>query len=210
MNSDPCRPFIKNVAIFGDANVPKSDPVYKSAFAISKRRGSKVYTFDDEGGPGVIDEATSGAKEGGGGTLTVTFTPDDAPGYEGKYVGNVPDKEIVTTNYVERMLKLIEHGDIFVIFKGGTGTISEFGTAWVLAKLYYGHHKPFILYGSFWAEIIDVLKKNLNIDKTELSVFEICHTPEEVIKAIEMFDKRIAKRDHSEHCQVCEDKAFMA
>lgn len=209
MNPDPCRPYIKNIAIFGDANIPNSDPVYKATYEICKLLGEKGYAIVDGGGPGVMEAATRGAKEGGGDTLTVTFSPEDAPGFEGKYVGNVPDREIVTTNYIERMFKLIEHGDIFIIFKGGTGTISEFGTAWVLAKLYYGHHKPFILYGAFWAEIIDVLRKNLNIDKKELSVFEICNSPKEVLMAIENFDKKIGSRDHNGHCQVCEDRAFM-
>ena len=77
--------------------------------------------------------ATSGAQADGP-TLTVTFDPVNAPGYEGRYLKNVPDKEIVTTNYIDRMFKLMEYGDIFVILRG-SGIILEFGTAWVLAKL---------------------------------------------------------------------------
>ena len=94
------------------------------------------------------------------------------------------------------MFKLMEEGQIFVIFKGGSGTMSEFGTAWVLAKLYYGHHKPFILFGSFWAEIIDIIKTNMNIDKDEMSVFEICEKPEEVLPAIKRFEKKLKDHDH--------------
>jgi len=178
------RHLIRNVAFFGDANISKNDPVYKDAFETAKILAENGFTIVDGGGPGVMQAATSGAEEGGGTTLTVTFDPVNAPGYEGRYLKNIPDKEIVTTNYIDRMFKLMEHGDIFVIFKGGSGTISEFGTAWVLAKLYYGHHKPFILFGSFWAEMIDVFRKNMNIDKKELSVFEIVAKPEEVLSAI--------------------------
>ena len=99
--------------------------------------------------------------------------------------------------------------DIFIIFKGGSGTISEFGTAWVLAKLYYGHHKPFILFGDFWPEIIDVLRKNLNLDKEELSVFEIVERKEDVLPAIKRFEKKMAEHDHGKHCVSCVDKAFI-
>jgi len=137
-----------------------------------------------------MQAATSGAQAGDGPTLTVTFDAVDAPGFEGKYIKNNADHEIVTTNYMERMFKLMEYGDMFVIFKGGSGTISEFGTAWVLAKLYYGNHKPFILFGSFWAEIIDVFRKNMNIDNKELAVFEIVETPQQVLEAIKKFEKR--------------------
>ena len=182
--------LIKNIAFFGDAHVSISDPVYKAAFATAKLLAENGYAIVDGGGPGVMNAATSGAQAGGGPTLTVTFDPVSASGYEGRYVKNVPDKEIVTTNYIDRMFKLMEYGDIFVIFKGGSGTISEFGTAWVLAKLYYGHHKPFLLYGSFWAEIIDILRQNMNLDRAELSVFEIVNSPQEVLQAVNKFKQK--------------------
>ncbi|EKE12990.1 MAG: hypothetical protein ACD_13C00108G0010 [uncultured bacterium] len=106
------------------------------------------------------------------------------------------------------MFKLLEYGDVFVIFKGGSGTVSEFGTAWVLAKLYFGHHKPIILYGRFWAEILDVFRKNMNIDSTEMSVFEICSTKDEVLSAIDRFENKISQRDHSEDGDGSMDSAF--
>lgn len=183
--------LIKNVAFFGDAHIPPGDPTYKAAYETAKLLAENGYTIVDGGGPGVMNAATAGAQAGGGPTLAVTFEPVSAPGYEGRYIKNVPDKEIVTTNYIDRMFKLMEYGDIFVIFKGGSGTISEFGAAWVLAKLYYGHHKPFILFGSFWAEIIDILRKYMNLDKTELSVFEIVDTSGEVLKAVNKFKERM-------------------
>lgn len=199
---------VRNIAFFGDANIKKSDPVYKASYNTAKLLAQNGFTVVDGGGPGVMEAATTGAKEGDGPTLTVTFDPIDAPGFEGKYIGNVSDKEITTTNYVERMFKLMEYGDMFVIFKGGSGTVSEFGTAWVLAKLYYGHHKPFILYGNFWAEIVDVFRKNMNIDKKEMSVFEIVNKPEEVLKAIHKFEDRTLGRTHPHRKIKSKDNAF--
>jgi predicted Rossmann-fold nucleotide-binding protein len=156
-----------------------------------------------------MEAATSGAKKSGGKTITVTFDPANAPGFEGKYIGNVPDEEIVTTNYIERMFKLMEYGDVFILFKGGSGTISEFGTAWVLAKLYYGRHKPFILLGSYWAEIIDVFRKNMNIDAKELSVFEIAHRVEDVLPIIKKFEEKLSDRNRANDASMDKyDKAF--
>jgi len=189
--------FIKRVAFFGDANISETDETYKCAFDVAEALAKEGYVIVDGGGPGVMHAATTGAEKAGGETITVTFDPAGATGYEGKYIGNVPDEEIVTTNYIERMFKLIEHGDVFVIFKGGSGTISEFGTAWVLAKLYHGHHKPFILFGDFWVEIIDALKKNMNIDSIEMSVFEIARNVPEVIAAIKRFELKMKSSDHS-------------
>jgi uncharacterized protein (TIGR00725 family) len=202
------RPIIKNIAFFGDAAISKDSKDYKDAFDIAKLLAEEGYTIVNGGGPGIMDASTQGAEAGDGETLTVTFYPEDAPGFEGRYVGNIPDREIITTNYIDRMFKLLEHADVFIIFKGGSGTISEFGTAWVLAKLYYGHHKPFILYGSFWADIIDAIRKGMNIDKQELSVFEIVERKGDVLPTINKFEKKLMEVDH-EHCKVCKEKAFM-
>jgi len=189
--------YIKNIAFFGDADISVTDETYTQAFKLAEILAQEKYVIVDGGGPGVMEAATSGAQKVNGDTITVTFDPTNAPGFEGKYIGNVPDEEIVTTNYIERMFKLMEYGDAFILFKGGSGTISEFGTAWVLAKLYYGHHKPFILFGSYWAEIIDVFRKNMNIDNKELSVFEIANRVEDVLPIIRKFEKQMAARDHS-------------
>ena len=199
--------YIKNVAFFGDANISESDETYKCAFDVAEALAKKGYVIVDGGGPGVMNAATTGASKGGGKTISITFDPVGAVGYEGRYLKNLTNKEVITTNYIDRMFKLMEYGDAFIIFKGGSGTISEFGTAWVLAKLYYGHHKPIILFGNFWAEILDVLRKYMNIDNTELSVFEICTNEEEVLKAIGQFEKKIAARDH-DHDKGSYDEAF--
>lgn len=201
--------FIKNVAFFGDADISEADETYKAAFDVAEMLAKAGYVIVDGGGPGVMEAATSGATKGGGKTITVTFDPVNAPGYEGKYIGNVADTEIVTTNYIERMFKLMEYGDTFIIFKGGSGTISEFGAAWVLAKLYFGHNKPFILYGEHWIPIIDAIKSNMNIDAKEMSVFEICANKEQVIATIKRFEEKIGQRDHKgDDGQDKYDKAF--
>jgi uncharacterized protein (TIGR00730 family) len=202
------RPAIKNIAFFGDANISKKDPVYKDAFETAKILASEGYTIVNGGGPGVMNASTQGAEAVGGETIAVTFDPKDAPGFEGRYIGNIVDVEVKTTNYIERMFKLLEHADAFIIFKGGSGTISEMGTAWVLAKLYFGHHKPFILYGRFWIEIIDAIKKNMNIDKHEMSVFEIVTKRADVLPTIRRFEKRIAQIDHGGDCVVCAERAL--
>lgn len=188
--------IIKSIAFFGDADISETDETYVAAFDVAEALAREGYVIVYGGGPGVMQAATSGATKGGGETISITFDPVNAPGYEGKYIKNVTGTEVVTTNYIERMFKLMEYGDAFIIFKGGSGTMSEFGTAWVLAKLYYGHHKPFILYGDFWIDVIDVLKKNMNIDANEMAVFEICRNKEEVLSTIKRFEDKIAHRNH--------------
>jgi hypothetical protein len=208
LNKYSGKRFIKNIAFFGDANISETDETYIQAFDVAEALARKGFVVVDGGGPGVMEAATSGAKKGGGKTISITFDPVGAVGYEGRYIKNVTDTEVVATNYIERMFKLLEYGDVFIIYKGGSGTVSEFGTAWVLAKLYFGHHKPIILYGHFWAEILDMFRKYMNIDSTEMSVFEICSTKDEVLLAIDRFESRITQRDHSKDGDGHLDQAF--
>lgn len=202
------KPLFKNIAFFGDAGVTEETETYQTAFEAAKFVSQKGYTIVNGGGPGVMVAATKGAQAVKGETLTVTFYPKDAPGFEGRYVGNIPSQEIKTHNYIERMFKLMEHADLFVIFKGGSGTISEFGTAWVLGKLYYGHHKPFILFGDFWRPIIEVLKENMLIDEQELDCFVIVENKEELTDAIDHLEWKMSQVDHAK-CEVCDEQAFM-
>ena len=200
--------LIQKIAFFGDSAINDSDPVYKDAFEIAKVLATAGYTIVNGGGPGVMNASTEGAEAVHGRTVSVTFYPENTTGFEGRYARNVTDKEIVTKDYIDRMFGLMENADAFIIFKGGTGTISELGTAWVLAKLYHGHHKPFILFGSFWRNVIGCIKENLNIDKNELDVFKIIERKEDVLPAIKDFEKELSEIDHT-HCQVCGEKAYM-
>ena len=182
---------IKNVAFFGYADAAPDSQLYKDAFNTARRVAEEGLVIVDGGGPGVMDAATKGAESVGGRTITVTFYPEEAPGFEGRYVGNVADLEIVTRNYIERMHKLMEYADAYIIFNGGTGTISEFGTAWVMARLYFGRHKPFLLYGDFWKEVVAVIERTMMMRGNENDVFRVVTTPDESLSALRLFDSEL-------------------
>lgn len=199
----------KKVAFFGDAAVLPDSHYYQTAFHAAKKLAKMGYTIVNGGGPGIMDAATRGAESVGGKTESVTFYPEHATGFEGRYLSNITDKEIKTNNYIERMFVLMERSDIFLIFQGGTGTISELGTAWVLAKLYYGHHKPFILVGSFWRKVIGAMHDNLLIDAKEMDVFRIVDGIDDIVPTMKKLEEALNKVDHS-HCQHCGESAFMS
>ena len=199
---------IKNVTFFGGAEVDEDSKLFQDAFQVAKVLAQHDYTIIDGGGPGVMLAATNGAESVNGDTMSVTLTSQFAPGFEGKYIKNITDKEIKTPDYTRRIHGLIEHGDCYVIFQGGTGTLSELGMVWCLARLYYPHHKPFILYGDFWQDIIDSMNKNLLMRKHEQDVYRIANSPEAVIKAIEEFDAEFQSVDHK-NCNICAESAYM-
>lgn len=188
--------IIDRIAIFGFADAPEKSDLYRETYEVSKVLAQEGYLVVNGGGPGVMRAATNGAHEGGGKVTGVTFYPKDMTRYEGKDPQNNVDEEVITQNYVERTLRLLERGQVYVIFNGGTGTISEFGMAWGLARLYFGHHKPLILYGNFWNEIIEAIKKNMHLREGDLSVFKIANSPHEVLQALTTFGQEIIAGKH--------------
>lgn len=187
---------IQNIAVFGYADSREGDELFVTVMEVCRKLAKTGYTVVDGGGPGVMRAATLGAKQGGGKVVGVTFYPTDMPNFEGRDPKNLFDQEIRTSNYVARTLTLLKEGQVYVIFKGGTGTISEFGMAWGLAKLYFGHHKPLILFGKFWENIIKAFKQNMSLRPEELRVFKIVTSAEGVLQAIKDFEEEISRGEH--------------
>lgn len=180
--------LIKTVSCLGFADASPDDPLFKESYEVAYALAKAGYVVANGGGPGVMRATTEGAKAAGGKTIGVTFYPKDVANFEGRDKNNQFDEEIKGESYLERTLKLLEVGQAYVIFKGGTGTISEFGMAWGLARLYFGHHKPLILYGKFWENIMAVFLANMRMRPEEFQVYRVATTPEEVVKSLEMFE----------------------
>ena len=181
MSKEACKILIEQGTLI-------NDELFKNAYEVARVCAQHGYIVVNGGGPGVMKAATLGAKSANGKTIGVTFYPKDIPVFEGRDEENKVDELIVVDNYLERTLKLLEIGQVFIIFNGGTGTISEFGMAWGLARLYFGHHKPLILYGNFWQEIIFAFTKGMYIRPEERQVFKIVNDPIQVIDVIKRFE----------------------
>lgn len=197
---NPRKRLINNVTFFGDSAIAEDDPIYKSVWDASKYLATKGYTIVNGGGPGIMKAATDGAESVNGNTVAIYWQPKLASFFEGKNLANITDESQTSSNYVMRTLGLIEKGDAYIVCKGGTGTISEFGLVWCLAKLYYGCHKPVILFGDFWDPLIEAFQKTMYIDEIELGVLYQATTPmqiEEILNAHETKIKDCAKSSYS-------------
>lgn len=201
----PKAESIHQVAIFGSSHTDDNSALYNEAFAVCKKLAEAGYVVADGGGPGVMRAASLGAKAGGGKVIGVTFQAKEIMHFEGRDLLNKIDVEIKTKNYLERTLTLLKEGQVYVVFNGGTGTISEFGMAWGLAKLYFGHHKPLILYGRFWENIIKTFKENMIMRPEELEVYKIVSNPDEVLKAIMDFEIELKLGQHTHIKAITDD-----
>ena len=173
---------ISNVAVLGYADSKNEDQEYKDAVETAKLLAQAGYKIINGGGPGIMRAATEGAHAGGGKAIGVTYYPENKEtNFEGRDPANKFDEEIITDTYVERTLRIMSLADVYLIFNGGTGTISEFGMAWGLARIHFGHHRPLILFGDFWHQIIEAIGKNMYLRPEELQVYHIVTTPQEAL-----------------------------
>jgi len=175
------------VAIFGYSEAKKGDELYQSAFQTAKLLARNGCEIINGAGPGVMRAATEGAHAGGGKAIGISFDASKMSFFEGRDPENKVDEEIKEKSYLERTMRLLALGDFYVVFNGGTGTLSEFAMAWGLARLYFDKHKPIIFYGQFWYEVIEVLAKNMRIRPKEKQVYRIATSPEEVLEAAKIF-----------------------
>ena len=68
-----------------------------------------------------------------------------------------------------------------IVFKGSLGTLSEFGMTWISSWIHEPDNKPIVLYGAFWHEVLEGLKKHLLIEHNEERLVKICTSPLEVV-----------------------------
>ena len=178
---------IKRIAFFGDADLKPNSNTYKSAYDTAKLLAQNGYIVVNGGGPGIMGAATGGAISGGGLVELVVMDPQFVPNnYEGIDDENIKysSKTYYEKSYPERLNKLVEIADAFVVFKGGTGTLSEVGLVWENAKFEYGNHEPVIFFGNDWRQIIELLEKNMNYEAIEKRVVTVVDTPEQVLKIL--------------------------
>jgi uncharacterized protein (TIGR00730 family) len=199
----------RSVTIFGWSQSQPGEEVYEAARDVARLLAGQGLTVVSGGFGGEMEAAARGAKEGGGKAIGVTFYPKLATKFEaGKQASSYLDQEIVTGNYLERTLKLIALGDAFICFNGGTGTISEWGMAWGLARIYYGRHKPLIMYGTFWKDIVRVIERNMHIRPEEKKVYRIVSSPSQAIRALLSLD-RMHKGSHPHYALLMPERDFV-
>ena len=116
-------PSIKRLTFLGYADTVPGEKLFEDVVKVAEVCAAAGFTIINGGGPGVMKASTVGAKKAGGKVIGVTFYPKDIPIFEGRDEENKVDELIVCESYLERTLKLLEIGQINIIFNGGTGTI---------------------------------------------------------------------------------------
>jgi uncharacterized protein (TIGR00730 family) len=143
------------VTIFGSSRPQEGEPEFTLAYDTGYALGRAGFTICNGGYGGIMMASARGAKEAGAKTIGVTASVFD------RQANPWIDREITVPTLIDRLMKLIELGDSYVVFKGGTGTLLEFSCVWELINKGMMKQKPIVVVGDFWNNVIETLRGEL-------------------------------------------------
>jgi len=141
------------ITVFGSSRPRDGDGDYEQARALGRELAARGFRVCSGGYGGVMEAASRGAKEAGGGTLAVTakFFRSNANAWV--------DEVCAVASWQERLFELIRVGHGFVACKGGTGTLVELAVVWEMLNKGMLQGKPFVVLGEFWMPIIERVRE---------------------------------------------------
>ena len=142
----------KIISIFGTSRAKPGDAIFQLAYQLGVELAATGFTIANGGYGGTMTASAKGASQAGGKTIGVTCSAfDSAPN---EYI----TRQITTETLTERLDKLIELGNAYIILPGGTGTLLELAKVWELQnKGFISGAKPIIIMGDFWQGLLEAV-----------------------------------------------------
>lgn len=176
------------VSIFGSSRIRLGDPIYEEVKKLSAELAKLGVDIVTGGGPGLMEAANSGAKEGRGETgksfslgLAIHLPTEEA-------ANPFVDKVFRHRTFFSRLHHFIRLSSAFIVFPGGIGTALELFMVWQLLQVKHMKEHPLILVGTMWPGLIDwirgtMLERGL-VSPPDFDVIKVVGSSEEAIPII--------------------------
>ncbi|MEX2553284.1 MAG: TIGR00730 family Rossman fold protein [Actinomycetota bacterium] len=174
----------KAITVFGSARITEEDPMYEHARLVGVELAKAGYAVITGGGPGIMEAANRGCKEGGGLSIGCNI---ELPFEQG--MNAYVDLGIDFDYFFARKVMFVKYAEGFVMFPGGYGTMDELFEALTLIQTAKVRHFPVVLFGSsYWSGLIDWLRATVleegMISPGDLEIFTVTDDPEEVVRVV--------------------------
>ena len=174
----------KGVTIFGSARTHPEDPQYQAAQEVARLLAEAGFAIITGAGPGIMEAANKGAKQGGGRSIGCNI---ELPFEQGAnpYV----DTLVNFRYFFVRKTMFIKYSNAFIIFPGGFGTLDEAFEALTLIQTGKIYQFPVILFGRhYWAGLIRWLQSRVltegKISPGDLDLMLLTDDPQEAAAAV--------------------------
>jgi uncharacterized protein (TIGR00730 family) len=172
------------VSVFGSARIRADHPVYAVARDLGRRLAEAGFAVVTGGGPGVMEAANRGAREGGG--LSVGFNielPHEQ--HSNPYL----DITVTFNHFYVRKTMFVKAAEGFVILPGGFGTLDELFEALTLIQTGKVRHFPVVLFDAdYWGPLLDWVRGRLlpdgMISAGDLDLLTVTDSPTDAVTTI--------------------------
>ncbi len=172
------------VTVFGSARFAEGHPHYELARALGRALAGAGYTVVTGGGPGIMEAANRGAKEGGGHSIgcNIRLPTEQKPN---PYV----DRFIEFQHFFVRKVMLVKYSSAFVVMPGGFGTLDEAFEVVTLMQTGKLDRFPLVaMGGSFWTHLGDFMRGTLleeqTVDAADIDLIQVADTVEQALAII--------------------------
>jgi uncharacterized protein (TIGR00730 family) len=183
----------KCVTVFGSARFKDGHRYYVLARKLGRRLAEEGFTVMTGGGPGIMEAANRGAKEGGGLSIgcNIQLPLEQKP-------NSYLDRFVEFEHFFVRKVMLVKYSHAFVVMPGGFGTLDEIFETITLMQTNKLEDFPIVaMGGDFWKKlgvfIQDTMLTEGTISPPDL---ELIHPTDSVERAI-----KIIKRGLEGHAQ---------
>lgn len=145
----------KTITVFGSAAPEEKDYEYTFAHNLGVMLAKEGYNVCTGGYGGIMEAVSKGASSKGVKVTGVTLN----------YLDKEPNQYLTETincySLFERILKLIEIGDGFVILQGGTGTLLELSSLWEMLNKHLITPVPVVCHSEMWLKLCELINAQL-------------------------------------------------
>jgi len=182
------------VTIFGSARTGADHLYYAQAVEVGRRFAESGFTVVTGGGPGLMEAANRGAREGGG--LSVGFNielPHE------QHVNPYLDFSLTFRHFYARKTMFVKAAEGFVIFPGGFGTLDELFESLTLIQTGKVVHFPVVLFDSdYWEGLLLWVRGRLlregMVSEDDVELLYVCDDPAEAVATVVAgYENRLAQ-----------------
>jgi len=170
----------KTITIFGSSIPFEEDEQYKFAYKLGAILAQNGFNICTGGYKGIMEAASKGAYDNAGFVYGVTIDLWD------KEPNPYITVEVREQKLFERITKLLELGDAYVILQGGTGTLLEFAAVWEYSNKNLQQQKPIICHSQMWKEIVDVMNRQMFLENRRTDLVKYFDTVEEIVECLRL------------------------
>ena len=154
----PRRADYFRVSIFGSSRVAPGDAIYNDVRLVAKSLAEMGCDIVTGGGPGLMEAANLGAREGNIRGVVKSFgLPIELPLHEGENA--YLDRRTLHYSFFSRLHHFVYLSSAFIAMPGGIGTALEMITILQLLQVKKLSDRPLILVGEHWKGLMEWMRQ---------------------------------------------------